>query len=558
MRLWVAAIATHCLVVALGSAETQRSGRGPLRVGEPPSNEAVVVRLPDDSLRMFYIVRPSGDELRSRESADNGMTWGNDRIEFPLPGKAYYAVQVLVDREGEFQAIFHIAGTGPNGHNGRTYDVWHNRTVAKRQEWSTPRRIHEGYTGSLRGFTMLRSGRLLLAMSVAVPQRAAAVPGRIDYGWNDAIVMWSDDRGQTWRQSDDRLQVVQDEARGRTRYGAVEPHLRELLDGRIWMLIRTKNGFLYESYSSDDGMRWPEPTASRFISSDSPANTVRLKDGRLVLLFNSCQRWDDLRSYAIGGREVLHAAISDDDGKTWRGFREVLRDAQGQGKGDRGTAYPWAEETADSRIVFISGQGEGRRAIMVFDPDWLLEQSQSDEFSEADSQWTGYEAQGMQVIGHPARSGANVMLLSKPKAEAPAGAVWNFPMGRRGKLEMRVMPRDGFQGAALSLTDHFSVSGDNLADAHAIHSFRLNPDGSGLAPGRWHDLIIEWNNVEGATMEIDGQPAGRFEPRRVPSFGINYLRLSSTARTTDSAGLMVERVSVSITDPRPAQPAIDR
>jgi len=106
----------------------------------------------------------------------------------------------------------------------------------------------------------------------------------------------------------------------------VEPNIVRLDDGRLWMLIRTKNGFLYESFSTNDGALWSEPQPTRFISSDSPACIIRLEDGRQVLFLNSCQRYDDPRSYAVGGREVLHAAIRTRKEGSWFGFREVLRD----------------------------------------------------------------------------------------------------------------------------------------------------------------------------------------------------------------------------------------
>ena len=52
------------------------------------------------------------------------------------------------------------------------------------------------------------------------------------------------------------------------------------------------------------------------------AGLVRLPDGRMVLLWNECMRY----TYAHGGRHVLHGAISDDDGTSWRGLREVARE----------------------------------------------------------------------------------------------------------------------------------------------------------------------------------------------------------------------------------------
>ncbi len=141
----------------------------------------------------------------------------------------------------------------------------------------------------------------------------------------------------------------------------------ELEDRRVWMLMRTQMGRIYESFS-DDGASWSKPRPSRFISSDSPAGILRLDDGRIVLFWNNCLRFP----YAYGGRHVIHAAISDDDGDTWRGYREVgrdpLRNEPPPTKGDFGTAYPFPATTADNAVIVRTGQGEGRVRVIRMDP----------------------------------------------------------------------------------------------------------------------------------------------------------------------------------------------
>jgi hypothetical protein len=107
--------------------------------------------------------------------------------------------------------------------------------------------------------------------------------------------------------------------------------------GRVWNLVRVQWGSFYESFSGD-GSRFSEPQPAALVNSDSPAGLTRTDDGRLVLLWNNCQRY----SYALGGRQVLHAAVSEDEGKTWIGYREVMRapkaDEPPPPGGDFGTA----------------------------------------------------------------------------------------------------------------------------------------------------------------------------------------------------------------------------
>jgi predicted neuraminidase len=517
---------------------------GPRIVGTPGANEAVALRLPDGELRVYYVRRPEGTEIRSMGSRDNGRTWGDDRAEFAVPGTAYYGVQVILDRHGELQCVFHVLSKGDNGYRGRHYDLWHARTTGGRTAWTEATKFYDGYVGSLRGFTRLKSGRLLLSVSVAVPAREKPpADGELDHGWNDAVVFYSDDDGRSWQQGRDRLLVLQDPARGKTRYGAVEPNVIELLDGRVWMLIRTKNGHVWESFSTDGGTTWPQPVPSRFIASDSPAGTLRLRDGRLVLLLNQCQRWDDPRSYAIGGRHVLHVAISDDDGRTWRGFREILRDDQLAERGDRGTAYPSAAETADGMVLVASGQGEGRKHLILLDPAWIAETGQSDDFAHGLNQWTHFEGTGPVLVEHPDAPGRKALAIARTDPAQPAGAAWNFPMTRAGELSIRLRrPAGAPNRATLALTDHYSVVADAKADENAVYALNLHdvlPDDD-----RWHELNITWSPGAPAAVTVNGNPAAPLPPIRTPVFGVNYLRLGSG----DPAGLIVDRVRTTATE----------
>jgi len=527
-------------VAAFWPAGSGRAGEPepPLWVAPSPENESVILRLPDDSLRLFYVHHPEGNEIDSRESRDGGRTWGAERTEFKLPGVAYYAVQATLDADGEIQMVFHIKGSGAHGWKGHRYDVWHTRTVAGRSQWEKSTPLLEGYVGSLRGFTTLRSGRLLVSFSLAVSERETAVAGQPDFGWNDVTALFSDDKGATWHPTADRLKVLQIPDRGVTRYGGIEPHVREMLDGGVWMLVRTKNGHLYEAWSGDHGQSWSWPAVSRFISSDSPATTVRLKDNRLVLFFNSCQRWDDLSTYAVGGREVLHAAISQDDGRTWQGFREVLCDFSAQLKGDRGTAYPSATENAEGRIVLASGQGEGHRAIELIDPAWLAADHASEDFERGAEAWHGPGGTPPATVEEPGRG--------KVLAVGDGGAVWNFPMGDHGRLSFFVKPAAHWQGVTIALTDHFSVVGDSQAQEHAVFAFPPVASGSASLPaGLWEKVTIEWSPTEARLFLGDRQVASSPALRAAP-FGVNYLRLIGPPRQTEGAGFLLDDVAVSV------------
>jgi len=321
------------------------------------------------------------------------------------------------------------------------------------------------------------------------------------------------------------------------------------------MLIRDRCGRLYESYSNDDGRRWPQPWQTRFISSDSPATTCRLADGRIVLVWNSCQRWDNPHSYAMGGREVLHMAISADEGETWRGFREVLvcKAAPRAEDADWGTAYPSAVETAEGKILLTSGQGSYGRAIVLLDPEHLTQTSASDDFSDGLAQWTMYYVEGYGLVDHPDRPGSKALCIRKTSPDVQSGAVWNFPCGHIGRLDLRLMLQPGFGGAHVSLTDHFAAADDLLSDANAVFSFQIDENGvvapgHRLSAGQWRDLSVEWDTArDEAIVSVDGKRTATLRTQRVTETGVNYLRLRSAASSTDTAGFLIEEVRAEVT-----------
>src|SRR5690606_36852241 len=181
---------------------------------------------------------------------------------------------------------------------------------------------------------------------------------------------YSDDGGRTWVNTGAALTAPCDPDYNGVNVGATEPAIIELKDGRLWMLMRTQTGYLYESFSSDRGETWTPAVASRFPSHNGPAALARMPDGRIELFCDNSapvSKYDGRGVY--GGRDALHAAVSIDDGCTWRGFREVYRDPHrndiGEPRGDRGTGYPSASALPDGRALLFTGQMEGRRAMLL-------------------------------------------------------------------------------------------------------------------------------------------------------------------------------------------------
>ena len=196
---------------------------------------------------------------------------------------------------------------------------------------------------------------------------------------------------------------------------------------------------LYEAFS-DDGAKWEPTRPTSFISTTSPAEAVRLPNGRLVVFWNNCRSMppvDGGPDYV--NRDALHAAMSSDGGKTWRGYREVFRNPAGcktPSHHDRGTAYPDACVNKDGRIVLVTGQNPGCRGIVLIDPDWLEETAHEDDFSDGLGGWSVFKpfgpaknwwrdrTQGAVLADHPDKPGKKVLHVRrrmKNRATARSG-----------------------------------------------------------------------------------------------------------------------------------------
>lgn len=532
-----------------------------------------ILCLPDGRLMGFRCgVDRATKEQDARDfySEDHGRTWSEPEFLFKLPREfgCWVGFQALLDHDGEVHLfMLNDANTGalwgslvhlglfsdkdekPQFSGKPRLDVWHARTTNGRKTWQPPHKIWEGYGGDILSVLQMRNGRILMPFCYINRERSWYTPrdGLDDWtymGQWDAVVLYSDDGGATWRQSNPLKVFVPDITYA---CGAIEPAAIELKDGRVWMLIRSQMGRFYESFSSDGAM-WSQPRPSALISSDSPAGLCRLNDGRIALIWNNCLRYP----YAYGGRQVMHAALSEDEGQTWRGYREVFRDPMRNQpppkSGDYGTAYPWPVVAADGAILVNAGQGQGRRRLVRVNPDWLAATAQKWDGSQGVETWSLFGTKGVGLESHPQDPQRRVLGIRRADREFPAAAVWNFPSGEKGRLRLRLCLRAGFKGCRIGLTDHFSVPYDDQDEFFNVLNLVVPasgalPSGAIMQPGVWHDLELRWNGpARRCALKLNGAAAGHVSLQR-ESRNVCYLRLQAADDTRDG-GFMVDAVRV--------------
>ena len=390
----------------------------------------------------------------------------------------------------------------------------------------------------------------------------------------------SDDDGKTWKRSNT---VTSPDHQGggfhqgiRWNHGAVEPTVVELNDGTLWMLMRTSQDKHYQSFSKDGGLTWSESQPSPFYGTITMPTIGRLSDGRLLFLWcnttpmpevgNTNGVWDDV----FTNRDVTHAAISEDDGKTWKGARELYMDplrntpdyATNGGGIDRGVHQAQFVEVAPGKVLVSIGQHALHRSMLLFDVSWLYEKERFNDFTDSLSQWSIFNyikgikghcaynrMQGCGLEAHPGKPGKQILHLHyKPDSSLVAdtrGAVWNFPAMRKGTFTTSVRIPKGSDRVSLLLNDRWFNPSDTVARYQCIYDLKLSRKDLGISDDQWHEISIDWDLLQKnpvAYVKVDGKKRNlRLSLKNPSQMGISYAHFIASP-AEENPGIYVESV----------------
>jgi hypothetical protein len=602
-RTWVTGLVATGVCVAAWAApdpETVQELRlifAPRAVAVPPENASRgLMEMPDGEIRHYGFrgsVRGTGDPLEPvyLSSRDCGLSWR----EVVLKGPSAGAMVRSPWSDGCLTVLSHTARKGGDEFQS-ALDAYEKagfyvlRAPAPEGPYTvTPISSHTGF--------MARQPLPLRQRQRWVQpfQRRGTSP--LHPG-----VMLSDDDGATWREvllpSPPPHQAEAPHLGVRWQNYGCEPTVVELSGGRLWMLIRTSQDVHYESFSDDAGETWTAPAPSRFYATITMPLLFRMKDGRILAVWNNTTplpeldhgRQPGLNASEKSGqsedfftnRDALHAAVSSDDGSTWRGFRELwlnerrndgdFRSSGGNGGSlDKSIHQSQALELPEGKILLAFGQHPLCRRMILFDPDWLLATNRVDTFAQGLGGWSvqqylksvagnfrgvsghcAYNRQaGAALVPHPdglPREVLQVACHPDPRlVSEPEGAVWNFPAWPRGSLKLRLRQPQGAQGTQLCLVDRWFNPTDPVVARYAQHVLKLDAAGAVngvpcLKPDTWADLEVRWDE-QGARFRV-GEGAWCDLPRVFPTRnGVSYLHLQSAATGADPAGVLIESVA---------------
>lgn len=363
-----------------------------------------------------------------------------------------------------------------------------------------------------------------------------------------------------------------------------ENTIEELSDGRLMMISRTSMDYHYICYSSDGGETWTKPEASIFHSTGTMPHLRRLSDGRMVFLWCNTRPlperedadgvWEDV----FTNRDANHIAITEDEGKSWRGYREMalnhLRNAAdfrsigGPEEGRDKSVHQFdALELPYGKLMVVYGQNLCRR-IVIMDLKWLYETKRREDFIHG---MHAISAQGyvksvlgcyrgtpeapLDYVGHcaynrvssalmlpdPSGDGHEVMQVCRtddPRLVSNVGgAVWNFPIAKRGTVRIKLCVKG--DGLRVSLLDHWVNPCDE--EVRQIADFSAVVTSSVHVPGELYTVIRLDFDCESNTVEVfsDNRFLSKAKIKGAHPNGLCYLHMQSAATGPDLDGALI-------------------
>jgi predicted neuraminidase len=282
----------------------------------------------------------------SAEGADDVAIWGSIR-----ENGNWSAPRKLADDAGQpnWNPVLY---TMDNGNImlfykvGKKISEWYTKVIFSEDNgntWSEPRELvngdRSGGRGPVRNKVIKISNGNILA------------PASTENGIWKCMVDIYDSFNKTWTRSNEiliqnidyeniqsvksNIAVSEQSFKGK---GIIQPTLWESEPDTVHMMMRSTEGKIYRSDSSDGGATWCKAYPTNLPNNNSGIDVVRLKDGTLVLVYNPIGiNW--------GPRTPIAASISGDNGITWE-ENFILDEGEGE--------YSYPAIIANDNEIFIT------------------------------------------------------------------------------------------------------------------------------------------------------------------------------------------------------------
>jgi predicted neuraminidase len=284
----------------------------------PSCHASTVVENPDGSLLTAWF---GGKDEGAPDVAIWMSRFSNDAWSEPVevarePGISTYNPVLFYTRDGRLWLYYRFGPSPDRWSSARRYSTDQGKT------WSVVEYLPSGLHGPIKNKPLVLAGGLVLAGYSHESSKT----------WASWIARSTDD-GRTWA-AVGPIPLTNEASlprSGRAR-GTIQPAIVSIPRGRLRQFVRTTEGFIGVSDSSDQGRTWSPIQDSGLPNPNSGIDATTLKDGRIVLIYNDTKR----------GRSPLSVAISEPAG-AWKKWLD-LETEPGE------FSYPAVIQARDGRV----------------------------------------------------------------------------------------------------------------------------------------------------------------------------------------------------------------
>jgi predicted neuraminidase len=189
--------------------------------------------------------------------------------------------------------------------------------------WSAAKKLPDGYLGPIKNKPVaLKDGSLLF------PSSTESIDNK---SWTIHL-----------EKSDAKLKRWQKIAIDCDTFGVIQPSILFHGKNRLQLLCRSRQNYIVESWSADDGLTWGPLKKTSLANPNSGSDAVTLSNGMQLLVYNPLTAG---REWWLG-RNILKVAISA-DGREWKDIYTLEEHSSGE------YSYPAVIQTPD-RLVHIT------------------------------------------------------------------------------------------------------------------------------------------------------------------------------------------------------------
>mmetsp|Transcript_335 Transcript_335/g.906 ORF Transcript_335/g.906 Transcript_335/m.906 type:complete len:431 (-) Transcript_335:1455-2747(-) len=195
---------------------------------------------------------------------------------------------VLFRTKGNEVLLFYKTGRNP-----QTWKGYVKRSLDEGVTWSEPEHLGAGIIGPAKNKPIQLSDGTIIAPSSREKRNRV---------WS-CMMEESTDGGKTWK------------AWGPIEFNGriIQPSVWIDDSERVRMVARSRSTYMVSAKSDSTGREFGKPQLTTIPCPNSDLDAVKLKDGRVVLIYNH-----SFKKGGFAGRQIISLAVSQDDGDSWQ------------------------------------------------------------------------------------------------------------------------------------------------------------------------------------------------------------------------------------------------